>query len=209
MMTSAYSQIFTTSTVNMQGQMFKTFNFVSASLSSSSSSTSNSSSSISSSSTSSSSSSVAAGFTKQFWYKLLDEEGKPISNATVFLYEFETMNEIYLVDQTQPLTTDSMGIFTFYVADEVKSPSNGYPWEQEFTIRWFKDSKNGIIEGDHLFGEFAPVNLLGSSTRRNKAISNSPLRRECVQYPQDFRAGTTEHFCDSGSNAEICVHLEW
>jgi hypothetical protein len=75
---------------------------------------------------------------------------------------------------SQPLITNSGGVFEFYVKDDIGVPSgaNGhYAWDKEYRIAWEKDDKIGFIQGDALFGRYAQVDETdSSSTRINKAI---------------------------------------
>lgn len=144
------------------------------------------------------------GFFNHIWYKLLNEEGIPISGASIWIYDYENpVDQLILFDEnenqlTQPIFTDTEGIFDFYVKDHIKSETNGYVWDTQFIISWSKDDKNGIIRGSHLFGDFDSVNLSGSNERLNKAISN--FIGWSIDTHVDFNFGRTER-CGSSSSS--------
>jgi hypothetical protein len=120
-----------------------------------------------------------AGFRNHIWYKLLDEEGIPVSGGSIWLYNYKRPTEplrIFDVNgdtATYPLTTDVNGAFDFYVRDYIYSASTGYTWNQQFIISWSKDDKSGLIRGDHLWGEFESITVTGGLARLNKAMSNN------------------------------------
>lgn len=144
------------------------------------------------------------GFYNHIWYKLLDEEGIPVSAANVFLYEYDSpTTQLVLFDEnedqiTQPIVTTSAGILEFYVKDNIKSESDGYTWDTRYIISWSKDDKAGIIQGDHLFGEYESADLSGTSTILNKAISN--FVGWSVDDHVDFNFGSTVR-CGSSSSS--------
>jgi len=148
------------------------------------------------------------GFLNHIWYKLLDEEGRPISNAEVYIYTLNlNLLTIYeadgLTEITQPIVTTSGGVFEFYVQDDIGVPSGAvghYPWDTEYIISWNDGlSQSGIIEGDALFGRYAQVDETdSSSTRVNKAISN--FIGWTIQDHIDFMFGTTDR-CGSSSSS--------
>lgn len=126
---------------------------------------------------------MARGFLNHIWLKLLDEEGVPISGATIYLYEYvngSLGSQLNICDSvgvsaSQPIFTDYNGVFEFYVKDHIRANSEGgygYPWDTQYVISWSKDDKSGVLTGDHLFGEFESVVTSGSNTSMNKAISN-------------------------------------
>jgi hypothetical protein len=146
------------------------------------------------------------GFLQHIWYKLLDQTGVPINGASVWLYEYDNpTTQLNVFDEnldpiTQPLLTTSGGVLDFYVKDEFRSSTEGYVWDKQYIISWSKDDKSGIIRGDHLFGEFKPVNLSGSSTRRNKTISN--YQGWSIENHMNFEFGL-ENRCGSTSSSSI------
>lgn len=130
-----------------------------------------------------------AGFRKHIWYKLLDEEGIPVSGAAVYIYKynkpgigteinlFTTYNGNYVYNQ--PIYTDGNGVFEFYVKDDILSKNYGVGWSDQIIVSWNKDDKSGIIRGDHIFGEYKQSNTLSPPTsatdytsKLNKTISN-------------------------------------
>ena len=121
---------------------------------------------------------MSRGFLQHICYKLLDEFGIPISNASVWIYDFANpTTQLYIFDEnlnliTQPLLTTSGGVIDFYVKDHIMSSTEGYTWNTQYIISWSKNDKSGIIKGDHLFGEFESVNINKTGRRLNKAISN-------------------------------------
>jgi hypothetical protein len=104
-----------------------------------------------------------------YWSFLLDEEGQPIENASIWIYLAGTSTpaELYPSEsgnyQTDPLIstfesyedgdesesnieiikTDEDGFFEFWVGNE--NETNGYGTEQKFKIKWYKA---GIAEGE-------------------------------------------------------------
>jgi len=128
-----------------------------------------------------------AGFRKHIWYKLLDEEGVPVSGAAVYIYKYNKPgigSEINLFTYSgwlldQPIYTNANGVFEFYVKDDLLSKNYGVSWSDQIIISWNKDDKSGIIRGDHIFGEYKQANTLSPITsatdytsKLNKAISN-------------------------------------
>jgi hypothetical protein len=121
---------------------------------------------------------MSRGSCKHIWYKLITEEGIPIPSASVWLYDYANpTTQLIIFDKnldqiTQPLLTTSGGVLDFYVKDDIKSATEGYVWDTQYIISWSKDDKSGIINGDHLFGEYESVNVSGSSTVLNKTMSD-------------------------------------
>ena len=129
-----------------------------------------------------------AGFRKHIWYKLLDEEGVPVSGAAVYIYKYNKPGigtEINLFTYSgwllnQPIYTDGNGVFEFYVKDDILSKNYGVGWSDQIIISWNDGAgKSGIIRGDHIFGEYKQANTLSPITsatdytsKLNKAISN-------------------------------------
>lgn len=116
-----------------------------------------------------------------FWYRLLDDDGVPISGADVYVYKVKSSDTLTLFNVTggslsQPLTTDSNGAFQFFVKDKIEDAINGYDWEQEFRIKWKKGDEKGTIQGDHLFGEYDQIDINSNDNVKNKAISNDLAR---------------------------------
>ena len=66
-----------------------------------------------------------AGFYNHIWYKLLSEEGVPLSGASILLYDYSNPTVQLLTYNasggalTQPLITDNNGVFDFYVRDHI------------------------------------------------------------------------------------------
>ena len=144
------------------------------------------------------------GFFNHIWYKLLDEEGIPVPTASVWIYDYKNpTTELTLFDEngdmlTQPISTDSEGVFEFYVKDHIRSAVDGYEWDTQFIISWSKDDKSGLIRGDHLWGEFKSVNVSGNLARLNKAISN--FFGWTIDTHVDFEFGSTNR-CGSSSSS--------
>lgn len=157
---------------------------------------------------------MTRGFLNHIWYKLLDEEGIPVSGANVFIYELlNPTTEVVLYESdgttviTQPLSTTGEGVFEFFVRDDIKANSvggHGYTWDTQYIISWSKDDKSGIIRYDDLFGEFASVNISGSTTRLNKAISN--FYGWTFEEHTNFMFGTTPR-CGSSSSSSSSVSI--
>jgi hypothetical protein len=149
------------------------------------------------------------GFLNHIWYKLLDEEGVPISGANVFIYELlNPTQQIIIYDSvgvsaSQPLTTTSGGVFEFFVKDDIGVPNDSvghYSWDTEYIISWNNGfGQSGIIEGDALFGKYTQVDETDSNnTRVNKAMSN--YIGWFIQDHIDFIFGTTQN-CGSSSSS--------
>lgn len=115
-----------------------------------------------------------------FWQFLIDEEGRPIKNAAISVYEAGTDVPLFVYfNETGPdgtnivphLYTDNSGLFQFWVGDE--SEEEGYLSTTKIKIKW---SKMGMFEGqiDHIniFPSYEPVNVLSSDGNRNKLVSN-------------------------------------
>lgn len=121
---------------------------------------------------------MARGFYNHIWYKLLDEDGVPVPSASVYIYEYNSpTTQLNLFDSngdsvSQPLQSNSSGVFDFYVKDNMRNSNDGYDWHDRFIISWSLSDKSGIIDGDNLFGEFKIANINGSDTAKNKTISN-------------------------------------
>jgi hypothetical protein len=86
-----------------------------------------------------------------YWQFLLNNEGNPIKNADIYIYESgsETSAYIYgsenggVASNTTPhLRSNSLGYFEFWIAD--KNENNGYLPATKFKIAW---SKPGIASG--------------------------------------------------------------
>lgn len=158
------------------------------------------------------------GFLNHIWYKLLDEEGVPVSGGNVYIYEASnptTQILIYesdgLTQITQPIVTSSTGIFDFFVHDDIGVPSGiapsasgHYPWETKYLISWSKDDKSGILSGDSLFGEYDQVDETDTNTRVNKALSN--YLGWIIQDHVDFQFGTTQN-CGSSSSSSSSTSI--
>jgi len=91
---------------------------------------------------------------KHFWYTLLDSEGKAVSDADVYIYGAGTSNELLIYNQssvniTQPIITDSKGIFEFYIKDQYES-SNNYNPDQRMKISWSTSASSIIGEIDNI-----------------------------------------------------------
>jgi hypothetical protein len=148
------------------------------------------------------------GFLNHIWYKLLNEEGVPVSGAEVYIYALNLSPLIIyesdgLTEITQPIITTSGGVFEFYVQDDIGVPSGAtghYSWETEYIISWNDGlGQSGIIQGDALFGRYAQVDETdSSSTRVNKSMSN--YLGWFIQDHIDFMFGTTQN-CGSSSSS--------
>jgi len=108
--------------------------------------------------------------TKHFWYSLKDEDGEPIPSQSVYIYKNGTTDELTIfnssgIQLSQPLTTDSDGIFEFYVKDEW---SSGYTASQKMTIDW----GDGSIDNLDIFENIYSVDETSTNTDKNKLVSN-------------------------------------
>jgi len=122
---------------------------------------------------------------KHFWYTLLDNEGEAVPNADVYVYEAGTSTEISIYNQssisiTQPIITDSEGIFEFYVKDQYES-SNNYGPGQRMKLSWSASASSviGEIDNAEIFdkvyrfedfnaGDTQPIDY----SYKNKLVSN-------------------------------------
>lgn len=119
--------------------------------------------------------------TYHFWRRLLDEEGRPIEDAsvTVYLERSTTLANIYDGSEivlSNPITTDSTGKFDFYIRDY--SESNGYAATQKFKLSWTGFDQDGTA----ILGEIDRINIFpnlfqvdetsGINTSFNKMASN-------------------------------------
>jgi hypothetical protein len=86
-----------------------------------------------------------------YWQFLLNDEGNPIKNADIYIYEAASETPVYIygsetggvaLNTTPHLVSNSLGYFEFWIADE--NESNGYPQSNKFKIAW---SKPGIASG--------------------------------------------------------------
>jgi len=88
----------------------------------------------------------------KYWSYLLNDEGQPIENANVYIYEAGTLNSASVftteiggtaVSSAPQVITDSDGYFEFWIADN--NETDGYSRSQKFRIKWFKAN---VAEGD-------------------------------------------------------------
>lgn len=96
--------------------------------------------------------------TYHFWKRLLDEEGRPIENASVTVYLETTTTKANIYDGSEvvlsnPIITDSTGKFEFYVRDY--SESNGYAATQKFKLSWAGTD----VDGTAILGEIDRINI--------------------------------------------------
>jgi len=96
--------------------------------------------------------------TYHFWRRLLDEEGRPVENALVTVYLERTTTKANIYDGSEialsnPITTDSTGMFEFYIRDY--SESNGYAATQKFKLSWTGTDQNGTT----VLGEIDRINI--------------------------------------------------
>jgi hypothetical protein len=123
----------------------------------------------------------------KYWQFIVDEEGRPIENASIKFYLTNTVvpAEIFLhptagtttTTTITAITTDSNGFFEFYIGDEWES-SGGYSSEQKFKIVW---SKAGIatstINNIDVFPAIFQVDETDNTSLekdvKNKLISNA------------------------------------
>jgi len=151
---------------------------------------------------------MVRGFLNHIWYKILDDDGIPVPSASVWLYEYNNpLTQIYVFNKngnllTQPLTTNSEGILSFFVKDNIRSSTQGYTWDTQYIISWSKNDKSGIIRGDHLFGEYESVNVSGNLVRLNRAMSNFMGWK--VNTHVDFDFGSTIR-CGSSSSSSSSI----
>jgi len=93
-----------------------------------------------------------------FWAFLKDEEGRPLPDADLALYEANTKTNAIIfasraasasdyIDQST-WTTNSSGFFSFYIGDEYEDVAS-YPNSQKFDLTWYAD----ITEGSTILTE--------------------------------------------------------
>lgn len=120
----------------------------------------------------------------QFWRKLLDGNGRPVNGAkvTVYLSGTTTKANIYNgnnVSITNPVTTNSSGVFVFYVRNYAEI--SGYAGTQRFKLSWTGtdedgNSVSGEIDRVHIFPNLFQVdetdNTGSDKSAYNKLASN-------------------------------------
>ena len=144
------------------------------------------------------------GFLNHIWFKLLSEEGVPVPSAAITVLSLN-LQPITLFDSTgvsgstDPIYTDTQGIFDFYVKDDIGNPSGGYPWNTRYVISWNDGvDKSGLINAGKLFGDYEQVDETDTNSRINKAMSNW-LGFEIEEHV-NFMFGTTAR-CGSSSSS--------
>jgi len=123
----------------------------------------------------------------KYWQFVVDEEGRPIGNASI---KFYLTNTVVLADiflhatagtttdtDTTAITTDSNGFFEFYIGDEWES-SGGYSSEQKFKLVWSKAGiATGLINNIDVFPAIFQVDETDNTSLekdiKNKLISNA------------------------------------
>jgi len=116
-----------------------------------------------------------------YWQFIVNQEGQPIKNVDVSVYEAGTDTPAYVytsesgsdVNNDVPqITTNNSGYFEFWLGDTQES--NGYPIGQKFKIRWDKENiTSGSVDWVDIFPGFEPVDETDEeSTYKNKLVNN-------------------------------------
>jgi len=117
----------------------------------------------------------------QFWRTLRDLEGRPVEGASVSVYlaGTSTLANIYNgtnVSITNPLTTNSSGVFSFYVRNYAEI--SGYAATQKFKLTWSGATTAGVavigsIDNINIFPNLFQVDeTTTSDAAGNKLVSN-------------------------------------
>ena len=118
---------------------------------------------------------------KHYWQFLVTENGIPVENADISIYEAgtDTAAIVYTTNYSAtpvsvaPQTVSSeKGFFEFWIADE--NEAGGYPVSRKFKIAW---SATGVSAGhidyvDIFSTEVEPVDDTDTGTLANKSIAN-------------------------------------
>lgn len=132
-----------------------------------------------------------------FWQYLINNEGVPVGDASIKVYEAGTSTPVYVylqenggspTNSTPQTTTDSdTGLFEFWIADE--SDTYGYSTTQKFKIEWSKTGMNtGSINNVDIHQVRYGVDTSSTDTTKDKLVSNYLAKgwQEAKEYIDDF-----------------------
>lgn len=119
---------------------------------------------------------------KHYWQFLVTDEGNPIENASISIYEAGSENPVWVytdeiggtgTSSDPQVTTSKKGYFEFWVATD--NELNGYPISTKFKLAWSAPGvSGGYIDYIDVFSTAVEPVLLGDSNPdRNKAVSNA------------------------------------
>lgn len=119
---------------------------------------------------------------KHYWQFLVTDEGNPIENASITIYEAGSENPVWVYTDeiggtgtasAPQVTTSKKGFFEFWVA--TNDEANGYPITTKFKIAWSAPGvSGGYIDYVDVFSTaVAPVLIGDSNPDLNKAVSNA------------------------------------
>lgn len=115
-----------------------------------------------------------------FWQFLIDDEGRPIEGADIYVYLAASNEAAYIYmdeiagapsNKLPQLKTNSEGFFEFWVGDS--SEVNGYESTQKFKLYWERIGiASGKIDYVDIFQPTLPVDETDDNTEKNKSVSN-------------------------------------
>ena len=127
-------------------------------------------------------------YTKHFWYNLLDKYGAPVSAGLVYIYEAESTTEINVYNEeetkvSQPLSTDSDGIFEFYIRKDETTDSTAlsgsYTADVKMKLTWSASPDiSGTVDNIEIFPQIYPVDdsittLTSEHIKKINTVSNA------------------------------------
>lgn len=116
-----------------------------------------------------------------YWQFIINQEGQPIDNVDVSLYEAGTDTPAYVYlseggeessNNPPQVKTNKSGYFEFWIGDSEEL--NGYSIGKKFKLKWDKENiTNGSIDWVDIFPGFEPVDETDEeSSFKNKLVSN-------------------------------------
>lgn len=118
-----------------------------------------------------------------YWQFLINNEGQPIPDANITVYEAGTSTPAYIftsefgqqaINTTNQVSTNNKGFFEFWVADSEET--FGYPPSQKFRISWAKTGvESGFVDWvDILKFVSYPVDQTDAANiKKDKLVSNA------------------------------------
>lgn len=118
---------------------------------------------------------------KHYWQFLVTDEGNPIENAQISIYEAGTDDPVWVytdevgtagTSSAPQVVTSRKGYFEFWIADQ--NEVSGYPLSTKFKIAWAAAGvSTGYIDYVDVFStSWAPVDETDTDPLKNKAVSN-------------------------------------
>ena len=119
---------------------------------------------------------------KHYWQFLVTDEGNPIENASISIFEAGTEDPVYIFTDelgntgnasAPQVNTSKKGFFEFWIADN--NENNGYPIATKFKIAWSAPGvSSGFIDYVEVFSTAVqPVTIGDLNSNPNKAVSNA------------------------------------